>query len=449
VNKHPWLGIATAAAIALGLTAAGCSGGAGGGGNAGGTTGTTAADGAKPIATSACEPIYYRGSGTPNYVIASDLPLQGSGQGQTTQMGAAIRYVLAKRHFRAGTFTIGYQECDDSTAEAGTYAPARCTANARAYARTRSLIGLIGTYNSPCAQLVIPIVNRAAGGPIPMISPANVRVGLTHSGFGSDPDEPGKYYPTGKRNYVRIVATDEFQGASDGLMFQKLGVEKVFLLNDQESYGVGIAHNVERVLRALGIQIAGRAAWNAKASSYDALARRIESSDADGVFLGGLVENNGGRLIKDLRSVLGSKVAIVAPDGFMPVSAVIAGGGRAANGVIVSVAGTFNSRLGAKGKAFVQHFGATQSARVEPYTLYAAQAAEILLDAIAHSDGSRAQVIDNLFATKVTNGILGTFAINANGDIDKPTYAFYKVVDGRRTDFAVIQAPQSLANKER
>jgi branched-chain amino acid transport system substrate-binding protein len=436
--KRVSLAAAVGVVTAFALLAAGCGGGGGGGGG-----------NATAVSSSSCKSVY-QGAAKPDYIIVSDLPLQGSGRAQTVQMGAAIRFVLKERNFKAGKYNIGYQECDDSTAQAGTYAPSKCTANAQAYAGNKSVIAEIGTFNSPCAQLEIPILNRASGGAIPMVSPANTRIGLTKK-FGklTDPGEPEKYYPTGKHNYLRIVATDEYQGASNGLLAQQLGLKKVFILNDKEAYGLGVAKNVQAVLKATGITVAGFAAWDPKASSYEALAGRIKSTGADGVFLGGLVCNQGGKLIKDLRSQLGDSVTLFAPDGFTPVSAVISGGGSAADGVIVSVAGTFNSRLGPKGLKFVKDFGATQSGgHVDPYAVYSAQAADVVLNAIAKSDGTREKVLDNLFKTDVKDGILGSFKLTSTGDVSKPTYAFYKIQNGKQTDFKVIQAPKDIVQKE-
>ena len=90
----------------------------------------------------------------------------------------------------------------------------QCSANANAYAQNKSVIGVIGTFNSGCAEIVIPVLNRAAGGPVAMVSPANTYVGLTHSGPGTAAGEPDKYYPTGKRTYMRIVPRDTIQGAA-------------------------------------------------------------------------------------------------------------------------------------------------------------------------------------------------------------------------------------------
>src|SRR5436305_479133 len=123
-------------------------------------------------------------------------------------------------------------------------------------------------------------------------------------------------------------------------------------------------------------------------------------------------------MYKDFKSVLGNKVQLLAPDGFTPISAVVSGAGNASEGMYISVAGEPNEKLGAKGKAFVKDFGATQSGgNVDPYSAYAAQSAEVLLTAIQNSDGTRAGVAAELLKTKVTDGILGSFTIDANGDV--------------------------------
>lgn len=79
---------------------------------------------------------------------------------------------------------------------------------------------------------------------------------------------------------------------------------------------------------------------------------------------------------------------------------------------------------------FVDDFGATQPAGVDTFAIYAAQAAEVLLDAVASSDGSRPSVVEQLFATKVDDGILGSFVFDANGDISLNPVSIYRVEEG-------------------
>jgi branched-chain amino acid transport system substrate-binding protein len=435
VSRRPFLAALIGLTAVLALLAAGCGGG--GGGSNGGNV--------QALPASSCSDIYYEGSGDPDYIIASDLPLQGSGRSQTVQMTEAIKFLLKEHDFKAGKYKIGYQSCDDSTAQEGAWASEKCSANAQAYAQNKSVIGIIGTFNSGCAEIIIPVLNRAPDGPVGMISPANTYVGLTHKGPGTAAGEPEKYYPTGKRNYIRIVAADDFQGAADALHTQQLGLKKIYILNDKQAYGLGVATDYRNALKKLGMNIAGFAAWNSKASSYTGLATQIKQSGADAVFIGGLICENGGKLIKDLKSVLGNNVTLLAPDGFTPISAVVSGAGNASEGMYVSVAGEPNEKLGAAGKKFVKDFGATQSGgNVDPYSAYAAQAADVLLTAIENSDGTRADVAANLLKTKVTDGILGTFSIDQNGDTNANPVTIYQIKGGKQTTYKTITPPTDL-----
>jgi branched-chain amino acid transport system substrate-binding protein len=397
------------------------------------------------LPASSCSDIYYEGDGDPDYIIASDLPLQGSGRTQTVQMTEAIKYILKQDDFKAGDYKIGYQSCDDATAQQGKWASEKCSANANAYAQNKGLIGVIGTFNSGCAEIIIPVLNRAPDGPVGMVSPANTYVGLTHGGPGTAAGEPDKYYPTGTRNYIRIVAADDFQGAADALLAQQLKLKSVYILNDKEAYGLGVATDFKNSLSNLGLKVAGFSAWNGKASSYTGLATKIKQSGADAVFLGGLVCENGGKLIKDLRSVLPSSVTILSPDGFTPISAVVDGAGTAAEGQYVSVAGQPNENLGPTGKTFVKNFSKEIGGKnPDPYSAYAAQAAAVLLTAIKNSDGTRKSVTEQLLKTKVTDGIIGSFTINSNGDTSSNPVTIYRIKNGEQTTYKVITPPQDL-----
>src|SRR5437762_9618082 len=168
-------------------------------------------------------------------------------------MTKAIAFILGQAGWKAGNSTLAYQSCDDATAQAGKWDSGKCSANAQAYASNQSVVGVIGTFNSGCAEIIVPVLNRAANGPVGMVSPANTYVGLTHPGPGTAAGEPGKYYPTRKRNYARVVAADDYQGAADAVLAKSLGVKKVFILNDKEAYGLGVATNFRNAAVKLGI----------------------------------------------------------------------------------------------------------------------------------------------------------------------------------------------------
>jgi len=394
---------------ALALVAAGCGGGDGGAPEA--------------LPSSSCTAIEYEGDGDPDYILASDFPMQGASLTQTEQIVAAIRYELGQRGWKAGDYNIGFQVCDDSTAQAAKWDSAKCSANANAYAANDAVIGVIGTFNSGCAQIEIPVLNQAPDGGIPLMSPANTYVCLTAAAPSCDSTEPDKYYPSGSRNYLRVVANDAYQGGAVAEFAQSQGIKNIYILNDKEAYGLGVATNFRDAAQSLGIAIAGFEAWDPKATSYTSLFNKIKQSGADAVFLGGLIDENGAQVIQDKVAVLGPNdgdVKLLAPDGFTAQVTIDSSKGAAA-GMFMSVAGQPIDAFTGKAKEFVDGLlaGPLAGKTIDPYAIYGGQAAQTMLDAIAASDGSRADVITKLFESDVQDGLLGSFTFNSDGDPGK------------------------------
>ncbi len=287
------------------------------------------------------------------------------------------------------------------------------------YANNADVIGVIGTYNSGCAAEIIPILNEAPDGGVAMVSPGNTLICLTEPASGCEPGQPDSLYPSGTRNYARVVPNDAFQGAGLASFARDQGVRKPYILfaaDDPTSEGQ--AATFQGAARALGLQVAGYESWDPDATDYAALMQKVKDAGADGVVLAGLLEQNGPQIIRDKVKVLGpnnGRVKLLAPDGFAQ-QATIDDTGPPSAGMFVSVPGRTPDSLTGPGKAFVDQL-TTQigGAPVELYAPYADQAAEVLLSAIAPS-AERADVITALLQTKVDQGIVGDFAITPTGD---------------------------------
>jgi branched-chain amino acid transport system substrate-binding protein len=433
---------------ALALMASGCGGDdeddGGGGEGSGGEI--------QALPSSSCTGIEYKGEGDPDYVVVSDLPLQGSSRTQTIQIVGAIRYLLDQQDWKAGDYNIAYQSCDDSTAQAGKWESGKCSQNANAYAGNDKVLGVIGTFNSGCAAIEIPVLNQAPGGGVPMISPANTYPCLTEGGPACEDTEPDQYYPTGNRNYVRVVPHDAYQGAALAEFMQSQGTKSVYILNDKEAYGLGVATQLRNAVEHLGIEVAGFEAWDPKASSYEGLFRKIGGTGADAVFLGGLIDENGAKVIRDKEAVRGPNdgdVKLQAPDGFT-TQQTIDEAGAAAAGMFMSVAGVPIDQFQGAGAEFAEGFKPTLGGKeIDPYALYGAQAAKVLLDAIAASDGTRQSVIEQLFNTTVEDGFLGSFEINENGDPAGAEgavvgFTIYKATTKLETETTISPKPENV-----
>jgi branched-chain amino acid transport system substrate-binding protein len=424
VKKRIWLGALLAAVGVLALVAAGC----GGSKKSSSSTGGGGGGGVTALPASSCNSMQYKGSGKPDYLIASDLPLIGGSRTQTVQMNQAIAYVLDQQNWKAGKYKIAFQPCNDASAQLAKWDPTKCSANAHAYAANSSLIGVIGTFNSGCAAIEIPVLNQAPGGGLQLLSPANTYGCLTEHCSAT---EPSKYYPSGKRNYARVAPSDPNQGAVDAAFLKSKGVKSVYILNDKEAYGLGVARNFRGAAKASGIKVLGFDAYDPKAPNYQATFTKIKGTNPDAIFIGGLIDENSGQLINDKVNVVGdnSKVLLMLPDGFT-TDAVFQrsqGGTPSANGAYFSVAGVGIDQYKGAAEKFISGFKTQLGGKpVDPYAILGAQAAQVLLKAIENSDGSRSSVIDNVFKTHVTNGLIGDFSLNKNGDLSGATGAALK-----------------------
>ena len=339
------------------------------------------------------------GGGGTTVVIGTDLPLQGASKDASDATNQIIQLYLDQIGNKVGNYTVQLKTYDDSTAAAGKWDQAQCTKNAQDHVANSNEVAVMGTYNSGCAKIIVPVLNQAPDGPMLMVSNANTNPGLTKTW---DPGEPDKYYPTGKRNYARVVTTDDNQGrAAAQFLAKDEGVKKCYILNDNETYGQGVATSFEAEAKVVGITVAGNEAWDAKQPNYTALFEKIKGLGVDCVYVAGIFDNNGGQLIKDKVAVLGDNTAVkfMGPDGFTGYPELVKL--PQAQGMFLSFTGLTTEELKAKGgvagkllDAYKAKYGADPASN---FAIYGVAAVQVILAAIEKSDGTRASVNTQVF----------------------------------------------------
>ena len=411
--------------------------------------------GVTAVASGNCRPVLGGNAGRADLLIASDLPLQGDSRLAASRMEQAITFVLRERDFRAGRFRVVYQSCDDALPSTGEYDDGKCVANGKAFAEAPDLIGVVGSYYSGCTALMMPALNRAGRGAVPMVSPINSHVGLTRAYEGAEPTL-GELYPTGRSNFFRVFPADDLQGVAFAQFAVERDRRRAFVLADgSPGYGYLTAAAFAAAAERLGIEVVGKARLNAARSSYAGLAARIRARRADAVMLSGFLPKDGGRLLRDLRAALGRRADIMVIDQFGPTAAnLLKTAGRAARGVFISYSGVPIEGLPDAGRRFVKRFARTQpGVPVEQFAVYAAQATETLLDAIERSDGTRAGVLDALAETNSPDGLIGEVRFDERGDIAPGVEGIFRVVGGEAgesffsTAGSVLESLQSVSPK--
>lgn len=371
------------------------------------------------------------GGGAESVKIVSDLPLQGANRAQTESMVNAIKLAIDQRNGKAGNVKIKYESLDDATAQSGQWDEGKCAENAQQAAQDDQIVGWIGPFNSGCAAVEIPILNEAGLG---MISPANTYIGLTKP--GGEPDEPDKYYPTGERNYTRVIPADDKQGRLGAVLLREEGAKTVFILDDRETYGKGLADQFEKSAKELGIEVIGREGIDGSAANYRGLMNRIAQERPDAIYFGGIIENNAGQLVRDKvgAGMNNNDVLFVGPDGIF-VDTFISQAGDAAEGAYVTFGGIPANKLGKRGQQFIDAYNKKYDDPIQAYTAYAYEAANVMLDAIERAskeDGevTRETVLKQIFATKNYKGVLGTWSFDKDGDTTLSKLSVQRVENG-------------------
>src|SRR2546421_11882086 len=263
-----WLVTAVSiASLAVGVSA--CGGGGGGGGATSKISGTS-------------------------LTVYSSLPEQGASGDQAKAIENGAKLAVQNRGGKVGKYTVTYKPLDDSLASTGAADEGKGAQDARTAVQNKSTIGYIGEYNSRISKVTIPILNKAG---IPQISPANTYVGLTSNAAGSEPGEPGKYYPTGKRTYVRVVPKDTVQSAALVTSAKQDGCTSIAVFNSKTTYSAGLARNIGLAAPKIGLKIVANDAYDPKAANYRSLVSKIKTPCA---IQTGEIEQNGVQLMKDV-----------------------------------------------------------------------------------------------------------------------------------------------------
>ncbi|MDQ3723213.1 MAG: branched-chain amino acid ABC transporter substrate-binding protein [Actinomycetota bacterium] len=370
-------------------------------------------------------------TGSTSLTIYSSLPLQGASRPQSEAVINGEKLALEAVGSKVGNFDIKYVSLDDSTAQnPGTADEGKTAQNARQAVRDKSTIFYLGEYNSGGTKVSLPILNKAS---IPQISPANTYIGLTTDEPGSEPGEPAKYYPTGKRTYTRVVPRDKVQGAALASTMKEDGCKTATLWNDKSTYGAGLARNVKQSAEAAGITIENEQGTDKNSPNYRSIASKVKS---DCFVWAGVTAENGVQVFKDVAAA--NKTAkLYGPDGVTDTTFVNPkeGGVPASVGARIKIT---VATLGAKdlpgAEPILEKYRTKYKTKnVDPYAIYGYETMALALDALKRAGdkaNDREAVIKALFETKDKESPLGTYSIDANGDTTLSDYGLYVIKDG-------------------
>src|SRR3954468_19779172 len=385
------------------------------------------------VAFSACSNTPQAG-GNKTIKIGTELPMSGAetANGEPTANGVklAIKQSNAKKEIAGYTLDINVQ--DDAVN--GAHDPQQGATNMHTLVADASVVGVVGPFNSSVAQSEIPISN--AGG-LAQCSPANTNTGLTY------PPDSLKYRPNKPDaiNYIRLAAPDSIQGpAGADYTFNDLKAKNVYILDDTETFGVGVGNSFEEQLKKDGGTIAKRDSAPKSTTDYTPLFTAVAASKPDAVYLAGTTPTGMGLALKQGRTVAGfESIPFVGPDGVADLGpggttgATITVAGSAAHDVHGTVAGIHDLP---SGSTFVADYTKEYGKAPGAYSAAGYACAQVIIagikSAVAAGKTDAAPLREAVRANSIAannkfDTVVGSISFDKNGDITTPFMSFYKV----------------------
>lgn len=364
---------------------------------------------------------------TTNVVIAVDAPLTGqnSATGLGIQYGVQIAIDDANKNNLVPGVHFSLKAYDDKAL------PASGQQNATAITGDSSIYATVGPLNSGVARSMQQVFATAK---MVEISPSNTAVDLTQ----------GKNWATGTKNrpfpnYFRTATTDAIQGgfAAD-YAYKDAKKKKVYVVDDKQAYGAGLAGLFKSHFTQLGGAVAGSDHVNTGDKDFSTLVTKIKNSGADLVYYGGQYDE--AELVSKQLKAAGAHIPLMGGDGIFSDTYITVGGAASEGDFATSVGVPVTTLPAAK------DFIATYKAKGYPgdygtYGGYSYDAATAIIKAVKAvkdanggklpaSADARAKIIDAVQKADF-DGIAGHVSFDQYGDTTNKQLTVYQVKSGK------------------
>jgi branched-chain amino acid transport system substrate-binding protein len=394
-----------------------------------GVLGMTAA-----LLVAACGTSGGSGGGGKVLTIGTELPMSGgeTANGVPTANGADLAVQQANASNAIPGYTLQISKKDDALN--GVHDAATGAANMGQLVADQTVIGVVGPFNSGVAQVEIPVSNDAG---LLQCSPANTNTGLT---YPPDALNYRKNHPD-RIAYVRLAAPDSIQGpAGADYVYNDLKAHSVYILDDTETFGVGVGDSFQAEFVKDGGTVVKRDSAPKSTTDYTPLFTAVAGMHPAAVYLAGTTPTGMGLALKQGRTVSGfENIPFMGPDGVADLGGADTQGstiniaGQAAANTYGTVAGIHDIPDMTKFQSdYKTAFGQDPGA----YSAIAYACAQVIIAgakaAIAAGKTSLADIREfvRANATAANNKfttIIGDVSFDKNGDTTTPYMSFYKV----------------------
>jgi branched-chain amino acid transport system substrate-binding protein len=246
------------------------------------------------------------------------------------------------------------------------------------------------------------------------------------------------------------VPADHIQGAAQADWMKEIGVKKLYILNDKQVYGSGVAKTTADAAKREGIEVIANEGVDVKAPNYRSLASKIKASGADAMFYGAIVENNAAQLFKDVGAAV-PNATLWGPDGVAVDTFTKDIPADVQKRTYITVATINPKDYASKGQKFYADFKKKYNeGSPQPYAIYGFEAMDLALDAMKRAGdkcGDRQAVIDEVFKTKGKVGVTGTYDIDKDGDTTANQFGRHRIENGELTPIKTVTVKEDSNGK--
>jgi len=364
-------------------------------------------------------------------VIGADFATSGTdaAAGVPTQNGVELAVEDEQKKGLPGGYSLRLDTLDDSIG--GVHNPEQGALNVQTFVADPDVLAVIGPQNSNVARAEIPVLNAAK---LALISPSSTSISLTDDASGAS--SLRQTHPE-LRNFFRTVMRDDMQGAADAqFAYRTLGARRAYVIDDNESYGKGLADVFVPSFQKLGGTVVDRAHLTKGQQDFIALLTSAASNKPDLIFYGGVVSTGGAQLRRQMLK-LGMTAKYMGGDGLKDPG-FLAAGGAAADGTYCSQGAPNLSKL-PEAKDFLAAYAARFPGQLlGTYSANAYAAAEVAIDAIRglmeRNGGvapSREEVLRAIASSTTSNTPIGPISFNKLGDVTTPVVSMWVVRNGQ------------------
>lgn len=361
-------------------------------------------------------------------IFAIELPQQGSEKAASDPIINGIKLAVKQAGGAAGGYKIEIpQSAIYDDALNGVHDPQTGANNMNQIVANEQIVGVIGPLNSNVAKAQIPISNAAG---LAQCSPANTNDALTQGPEAAQ-------IRTKPNNYVRVVTVDGVQGpAASQYLFDTLKKKAVYIIDDTETFGKGVADSFQKDFEARGGTVVKRDGAPKTTQDYVSLMTAAKALNPDSIYFGGVTASGGARILLAAQQVGLGEVPYVGPDGIndgggdTPDSFLNLAGENAKNSYsTLAGIGTFPGK-----EKFDADYKAEYTIDATGYAAQGFACAQILIDVLGRAgatnpannaalrEAMRVAMVDTTHTYKT---VQGDITFDANGDTSQKIVSIY------------------------